>query len=310
MASGAATGGFSSRTPELSSISRDHWAQMACGWWHQVPDTVWGLQASKDHSSPSGQPPILSHQPCHIQLSSIPTLCSCCFPQLPVPTSPYHPVPYPFILQKPPLLISLRAAKYFQKNCTKACYDLSFGSCNPGWAPVPSWQSLSAFPCPCTLLPLSTVSCPNAHHSLQEDPHHMPSSLLTILYHSRGPWPQFDWEPPGGPVMSIKSLGSPSSSSLWPTLFPVPLHLDAVFPIHPGFWLHHLFLLLHIPLNFSWLLYCSLSCHHSLPVKATKHSKHFCDLVYPSRNLLSLLLLSSLKICTFKLDYLAHSHLL
>lgn len=96
------------------------------------------------------------------------------------------------------------------------------------------------------------------------------------------------------------------STSRWPSysdklpLFTSFLHLLA--PL--------LLLLLPVSLNSSWHLYCSPSCNLSLLIKATQHSKHFCELAYPLEIPFSLFLFSSLQICIFNLDYLAHSYLL
>lgn len=208
------------------------------------------------------------------------------------PTSPYHPTPYPFILQMSPLLLPSRAAEFFQRKL----YQSLLG---PRLYVLQRWLDPGATLTIPFCFSMSLHTFPPLHSGFykcsplfKQIHHHMPSCLLTILYTTEGL--QFDREHPGGPLLPVNSLGSPSPSSLWPRLFPVPLDLDPVFPIHPGFWLHHLFLLLPVSLNSRWLLYCSLSCNPSLPIKARKHSKPFCDLVYPPRNLfLSLSLVQS-----------------
>lgn len=163
--------------------------------------------------------------------------------------------------------------------------------CNTVWALVPLWQSLSAFPCPCTPFPqgllqmLTTLQADPPSYAILP-PDHIVSQqrAMTAIWLRTPRWPSPACKLPWF-TFSFQPLAkaTPCTSGSW-----------SVFPIHPGFWLHHLFLLLPVSLNSRWLLYCSLSCNPSLPIKARKHSKPFCDLVYPPRNLfLSLSLVQS-----------------
>lgn len=298
-----ARGGFPSSTPEVRIILWDHYTwPMALGPWCCLGLSGWPLRPASYH-----HPLAISHSGTFHSYTALPLLLSTLYP-ICSPNSTYHPTPHPSSSKCPPFCPP-RTAKYFQRKLPKLVMTTVLGSetlAGPQWHSgdlfllfqVPARHSHS----PQWLLQMLTTLFKHSHH-------HMPSCLLTILYHNRGPWLQPDWEHSGGPLMPINSLGSPPSSSLWPRLLPVLLGLDPVFPIHCGFWLHHLLLLLPVSLNSSWLLYHSLSCNLSLLTKPTKHSKHSCDLVYPSGNLL-FSLLSRLEICVFTLDYLAHSHLL